>query len=82
MKGDDPLAATNMAINFNNLSVMELRAKNYDAALAAAKQAFGYVELELLHQMNSSSCAQLKQNLPFLEKLQVLLVSYFNYGMC
>jgi hypothetical protein len=32
--------------------------------------------------MNSSTCAQLKQNLPFLEKLQVLLVAYFNYGMC
>ena len=32
--------------------------------------------------MNSSTCAQLKQNLAFLEKLQVLLVAYFNYGMC
>jgi hypothetical protein len=47
-KGDDPQAAVNMAINFNNLSVMELRAQNYDGALAAAKQAFGFVEQELL----------------------------------
>ena len=36
-KGDDPLAATNMAINFNNLSVIELRAGNFDAAFSAAK---------------------------------------------
>jgi hypothetical protein len=43
----------NMAINYNNLSVMELRAQNYENALAAAKQAFGYVEQDLLAQMNS-----------------------------
>jgi hypothetical protein len=52
-KCDDPHQAMNMAINYNNLSVMELRAQNYENALGAAKQAFGYVEQDLLAQMNS-----------------------------
>ena len=34
----------NNAINYNNLSVVELRSKNYPAALAAAKQALDQIE--------------------------------------
>lgn len=32
--------------------------------------------------MNDVPAPQLKANMQFLENLQVLLVSYFNYGMC
>ena len=64
------------------MSVMELRTNNFDAALDAAKEAYSLIEPELLEQMNTSNVAALKQNMVFLERLQVLLVSYFNFGMC
>ena len=44
--------ATAAAINFNNLSVMELRSSNFDAAMEAAKRAFNLIEQDLLEQMN------------------------------
>ena len=40
----------NTAINFNNLSVVELRSKNYPAALEAAKQALDQIEKLILDQ--------------------------------
>lgn len=61
---------------------MELRSSNFNAALEAAKQAYSLIEPELLEQMNQQTLQSLKQNLNFLERLQVLLVAYFNYGMC
>lgn len=72
----------NQAISFNNLSVVELRSQNYHAALDAAKEAFTFIQESLLQQMNDVPAPQLKTNVQFLENLQVLLVSYFNYGMC
>jgi len=47
--------AINQAINYNNLSVIELRQKNYMEAQAAAKNALGCIEGKLMDQMNSVS---------------------------
>lgn len=74
--------AINQAINFNNLSVIELRQKNYQEASRAAKSALGCIEGKLMDQMNKLSQIQLKANAAFVENLLVLLVAYFNFGMC
>ena len=48
-KEQDKLAAKiNAAIDLNNLSVVELRSKNYPAALKAAKQALSQIESMML----------------------------------
>jgi hypothetical protein len=46
---EDAIAA---AINFNNLSVMELRCQNFESAMDAAKQAYSLIEPDLLEEMN------------------------------
>ena len=74
--------AINQAINFNNLSVIELRQKNYQDASKAAKSALNCIESKLMEQMNRISQIQLKANAAFVENLLVLLVAYFNFGMC
>ena len=72
----------NAAINCNNLSVVELRSKNYPAALQAARQALSHIEKTLLEQTQQFAANILQANQAFLENLHVLLVSYYNLGMC
>ena len=74
--------AINQAINFNNLSVIELRQKNYAEAQRAAKNALNCLESKMMEQINNSTDVQLKTNVNFIENLLVLLVAYFNFGMC
>ena len=62
--------------------MIELRQKNYPEALSAAKSALGCIESKLMDQMNRTPLVQLKTNAVFVENLLVLLVAYFNYGMC
>lgn len=74
--------AINQAINYNNLSVIELRDKNFSEATQAAKNALNCIETKLMDFMNKTSALLLKSNPAFVENLMVLLVAYFNYGMC
>ena len=74
--------AIGQAISFNNLSVIELRQRNYAEASAAAKDALSCIEASLTEIMNKNSPMQLKNDSAFIENLMVLLVAYFNYGMC
>jgi hypothetical protein len=61
---------------------MELRDKNYEKALKAAEHALLSIEKHLLNTVDATPVTTLKANAVFLENLIVLLVSYFNYGMC
>jgi len=68
----------------NNLAVVELKAGNVEASLTAARQALSYVEGEILAEINQNATQRSEHvwSAAFLERVQVLLVTYFNYGMC
>lgn len=62
--------------------MIELRQKNYTEASVAAKNALGCIEAKLMEIMNKQVAGQLKNDSAFVENLMVLLVAYFNFGMC
>ena len=70
-----------LAISMNNLAVVEMRSKNFKAALAAAKKTLQLVEKDILGELRLIADPQ--QTPPaLLERLQVLLIAYYNCGLC
>jgi hypothetical protein len=68
----------------NNCSVVDLRSGNVTGALTAAKRALYFIEKEMLREINECSSFKVdgSWNQAFLERVQVLLVTYYNYGIC
>jgi hypothetical protein len=64
------------AINLNNLTVIELKSKNYALACDLAKKAIGLLETDVI------TALQNKQNQRIEEEAKVLIVSYYNYSQC
>ena len=71
-------AKSNMmhAINLNNLTVMELKSKNYALALDLAKKAITLIETDVINALQHGRNHRIE------EEAKVLIVSYFNYSQC
>eukprot|EP00347_Sterkiella_histriomuscorum_P005987 403354508 len=72
-----------LAISYNNLAVLELKNLNNQAAFKASKNAVMTLEPKLFAEIKQAQQHQidLRQEKSFLDRLQVLLIAYFNLGV-
>mmetsp|Transcript_20649 Transcript_20649/g.31497 ORF Transcript_20649/g.31497 Transcript_20649/m.31497 type:complete len:151 (-) Transcript_20649:3621-4073(-) len=87
-KGDVQI---DLAINFNNRSVIELKRNNFEGAKESAMsvikliepKVYGFINSGLVPEPNAHTGQHLKDRhfLLFQELLQILLIGYFNLGM-
>ena len=71
-----------MAITYNNLSVIALKQANFVKAVKSAKLAVSLMEPQIFHEINSvMSQMSERERTSFNERLQVLLIGYFNLGI-
>ena len=71
------------AISLNNLTVLKLKeGKDLRTALKIAKNALDLIEGDILKEIKNQSTESLTKKTEFLQNLQVLLITYFNLGMC
>ena len=70
-----------MAINYNNVAVIELKASNFQPAFKQSKKAVMMMEPLLFEEIKQRSEKELKQEKAFIDKLSVLLIAYFNLGV-
>jgi hypothetical protein len=70
-----------MAITYNNLSVLALKQGNYTKAIKSAKLAVSLMEPQIFQVINEFDISNNQPNNNFTERLQVLLIGYFNLGV-
>ena len=76
--------AIGLAISKNNMAVLELKNQNFEKAYQISKQSVTLLETKLFAEIrfaSSSKDIDLKSEKGFTDRLQVLLISYFNMGM-
>lgn len=73
--------AIGQAINFNNIAVIELKQNNYINSFKNSKRAVMLIEPIIFGEMKNQSEKTLKADKSFIDRLQVLLVAYFNLGV-
>ena len=64
------------------MAVIELKQNNFMNAFKTSKKAVMLIEPIIFSEMKSSNDRALKTDKTFIDKLHVLLVAYFNLGIC
>jgi hypothetical protein len=63
------------------MAVIELKSANYVNAFKCSKKAVMLIEPIIFNEMKNPNMEKLRQDKGFLDRLQVLLVAYFNLGV-
>ena len=70
-----------MAISLNNKAVIEMRQGNVESAFKSSKNAVVIIEPVIFNSIKHGNEKALRENKEFIEKLNVLLIAYFNLGI-